>query len=169
MIRDPSDGSVKSAPVFKATQQAESEPSVTPACDGADTRCSAGTDASHVAMLKDALRAAREELIKHDQEFHHLTDQKVSRMIFDAILSESPPTEPQSSWRPIETAPKDEFVLVCRRYSEAGKRVDIDIIRDGQWWRSTPFNQPLHWQPLPEASEMTGCSVSRPHHSGDSK
>jgi hypothetical protein len=60
-----------------------------------DARSSAGNE--HVAMLKDALRAAREELIKHDQEYHHLTDPKVSRLVFDAILSEpqgTPTTHP---------------------------------------------------------------------------
>jgi hypothetical protein len=52
--------------------------------------------AQYIGTLKDALRAARDELIKHDSEYHHFTDPFVKRLVFDAILSEPALTEPQT-------------------------------------------------------------------------
>jgi hypothetical protein len=65
----PVETDTKSAPVFKATQQAESEPSVTPACAGADTRCSAGTE---VAELEAEISRLKLLGVEKDSEINRL-------------------------------------------------------------------------------------------------
>lgn len=52
-------------------------------------------------------------------------------------------------WLPIDTAPKDATqVLVCREFPEH-QQVGIDLLKEDLWWRSSVYNQPTHWMPLP--------------------
>lgn len=63
-----------------------------------------------------------------------------------------------TGWRPIETAPRDEYVLVFRAgVSEgAASRICIGLMRPrGRWVAASNAilagrGAPTHWQPLPE-------------------
>jgi hypothetical protein len=57
-------------------------------------------------------------------------------------------------WRSIETAPKDELILVCTTKRMIGPAVAMNHSRDG-WVIETPSDwasiyPPKHWMPLPE-------------------
>lgn len=54
-----------------------------------------------------------------------------------------------TEWQPISTAPKDGTqVLVCRQFPEFNQ-IGLDLYKENTWWRSSPYNQPTHWMPLP--------------------
>ncbi len=68
-------------------------------------------------------------------------------------------TESRAEWQPIETAPKDEYVLISgfrNEDPEQGRWVDAAILRVGKrYWHASNgpeegFNDPTHWMPLPE-------------------
>lgn len=68
-----------------------------------------------------------------------------------------------SEWQPIETAPRDQYVLLFgRQLPHDMLRVEGDLILAGYWsdldeawccigslWNG-PFYKPTHWRPLPE-------------------
>lgn len=63
--------------------------------------------------------------------------------------------ERDDAWRPIDSAPKDGTpILVCRQYP-GSDQIGIDRYRNDVWWRSTPYNQPQYWMPLPVPPDST--------------
>lgn len=55
-------------------------------------------------------------------------------------------------WRPIETAPEDEFVLVwCPDYNGEDRHVIAIWGCVTGWWPK--YCGPTHWMPLPEPPE----------------
>ena len=59
-----------------------------------------------------------------------------------------------ADWQPIETAPREQAVLVCEpRRVGAGSYLLVARSRDGKSWWSIPgvYNcYPTHWMPLPD-------------------
>jgi hypothetical protein len=56
-------------------------------------------------------------------------------------------------WRPIETAPKDTWVLVYCPNGEGRRRCHVDARLEKygwQWGRCRPAEMPTHWMQLPE-------------------
>lgn len=59
-----------------------------------------------------------------------------------------------SEWQPIETAPKDEWILVFGTHTRSLCPV-LTVRWDGDEWQSgddgyRPYVVPTHWMPLPE-------------------
>jgi hypothetical protein len=82
---------------------------------------------------------------------------------------------PRNAWQPIETAPKDKYVLVfceshgvCVSFYTQGIDTESDVIRDG-WFSPGRDNRDemmvldgpvTHWMPLPEPPESVPFKTS---------
>lgn len=60
-----------------------------------------------------------------------------------------------NGWQPIETAPKDENILLFQTETQGvfeGKFLDVD---EGCWWNDAGFCivDPTHWMPFPPPPE----------------
>jgi hypothetical protein len=163
----PVETATKSAPVGSAPHNnGERLPNGDVAAAGADTRCSAATEHAKVAdWLEDQARIATNGLHCGDnsamiQQTHDWANKlEAAARHLRAV--------PQTSWQPIETAPKDgTLVLICGFGSEGYYVADAKW--DGEWLLFHPDNDDhtepsynvSYWMPLPAPPS----EVSRPEH-----
>ena len=57
-----------------------------------------------------------------------------------------------SEWQPIETAPKDESIILVYSTEDGWA---VATWNDGNWWTDGGWSHyPTHWMPLPPAPEQ---------------
>lgn len=112
-------------------------------------------------QLRDAqMTASRSAMIRHDTR---TSDECLKNIeAIDAALLAHPEAH---GWQPIETAPKDEDVLLYLP-DDGETEVAVGHEAEGNWYpqdvstlggRPFPF-QPTHWQPLPPPPTSSGAS-----------
>lgn len=71
--------------------------------------------------------------------------------VYDAMLSAAPQTTEQEGWQPIETAPRDQVLLLAAEYYGAGDwRIKCGCSLPGGGWLVWGASwEPTHWMPLP--------------------
>ena len=108
--------------------------------------------AEHIAYpIKAEVERLRDEIAALRQNNRELLDQR-----FDLMNKPTPPVT-EDRWLPIETAPKDELILVGPT-TQMGICVAMHHSRDG-WVTETcsewsTIYAPTHWLPLPKAPAM---------------
>ena len=93
------------------------------------------------------MRGITEESLRHVMKMHDMNDSKTS-LIFSHLFNEC--TE-LNAWQPIETAPKDKYILV---YDPGYGQLVVIWLEFYNVWM-TVFGRkltqpPTHWQELPE-------------------
>lgn len=73
---------------------------------------------------------------------------------YDEVIARVKALEADKGWRPIETAPKDEDVLIAAAHiPESVGRASCE---NGEWYKWPYLSQPTHWMPLPEPPKEDG-------------
>jgi Lar family restriction alleviation protein len=136
---------------------------------GADTRCSAGS-----AELADWSRLPRDLYVtsvkSSDGIVYDVQCCSVPMAIGPEVRYTQAAAEPQTSWQPIETAPKDgTLVLICGFGSEGYYVADAKW--DGEWLLFHPDNDDhtepsynvSYWMPLPAPPSELSRPEGKPH------
>jgi hypothetical protein len=70
-----------------------------------------------------------------------------------------------NGWQPIETAPEEEDILICKLYDDGSSRIEI-AQREGEDWyalHDIVMADPTHWMPLPTPPRQQSDKSGRPY------